>query len=143
MVVYIAVDDENGLMFNHRRQSQDRVLRSDILSSCDGEKLWMNNYSRALFGTGTEDASASDQHFIVDDEFLNHAGPDDHCYVETDGLAMYEAKITKLVLYRWNRLYAADLYFEIDLSNWMMISTKDFVGSSHDKITREEWVRNV
>lgn len=40
-----------------------------------------------------------------------------------------------------NRDYPVDLYFEIDLSRWKKISSKEFAGSSHDKITKEEWVR--
>ena len=32
MVLIVCVDDHNGMMFNHRRQSQDRILRADILN---------------------------------------------------------------------------------------------------------------
>lgn len=137
MIVYITVDDENGLMFNERRQSQDRILRADILADCSGDKLWMHSYSAPLFET------ESGEQFIIDDAFLDKAGEADHCFVETDGLAQYEDKISKLVLYKWNRLYPADLYFEIDLNNWKLVSTTEFVGSSHDKITKEVWVKNV
>ena len=45
MILIVCVDDHNGMMFNHRRQSQDRVLRADILELTDGKKLWMNAYS--------------------------------------------------------------------------------------------------
>ena len=31
MILIVCVDDHNGMMFNHRRQSQDRILRGDIL----------------------------------------------------------------------------------------------------------------
>ena len=137
MVVYIAIDDEKGLMFNHRRQSQDRILRADILADCSGDKLWMHSYSAPLFET------ESGEQFIIDDAFLDKAEEADYCYVETDNLVEYEDKISKLILYRWNRLYPADLYFEINLSNWTRIESKDFAGSSHDKITKEVWVRNV
>ena len=46
MILIVCVDDHNGMMFNHRRQSQDRVLRADILELTGGKKLWMNAYSR-------------------------------------------------------------------------------------------------
>ena len=49
MILIVCVDDHNGMMFNHRRQSQDRVLRADILELTDGKKLWMNAYSRKQF----------------------------------------------------------------------------------------------
>ncbi len=31
MILIVCVDDNKGMMFNHRRQSQDRVLRRHIL----------------------------------------------------------------------------------------------------------------
>ena len=49
MILIVCVDDHNGMMFNHRRQSQDRVLRADILELTDGKKIWMNAYSRNQF----------------------------------------------------------------------------------------------
>ena len=49
MIRIVCVDDHNGMMFNHRRQSQDRVLRADILELTGGKKLWMNAYSRKQF----------------------------------------------------------------------------------------------
>ena len=32
MILIVAVDDRNGMTFNHRRQSQDKRLRERILS---------------------------------------------------------------------------------------------------------------
>ena len=46
MILIVCVDDHNGMMFNHRRQSQDRILRADILELTGGKKLWMNAYSK-------------------------------------------------------------------------------------------------
>lgn len=41
MILIVCVDDHNGMMFNHRRQSQDRILRGDILELTEGKILWM------------------------------------------------------------------------------------------------------
>lgn len=41
MIVLICVDDNGGVMFNHRRQSQDRVLRCRVLEKSKGHELWM------------------------------------------------------------------------------------------------------
>ena len=49
MKIIVCVDNQNGMMFNHRRQSQDRVLRKRILELTGGEKLWMNAYSMGQF----------------------------------------------------------------------------------------------
>ena len=34
MIVCVVVDDNNGMSFNNRRQSQDRILRENILLEC-------------------------------------------------------------------------------------------------------------
>ena len=50
MIVMVCVDNQNGMMFNHRRQSQDRGLRRrmcEIAGNDDG-KFWMNAYSRQI-----------------------------------------------------------------------------------------------
>lgn len=49
MILIVAVDDRNGMTFNHRRQSQDKRLRERILSMTKNGKLWMNAYSHKQF----------------------------------------------------------------------------------------------
>ena len=49
MILIVAVDDRNGMTFNHRRQSQDKRLRERILSMTKNGKLWMNAYSYKQF----------------------------------------------------------------------------------------------
>ena len=50
-------------------------------------------------------------------------------------------RIEEIYLYRWNRDYPADVYFPVDLSMWKCVETKEFAGSSHEKITRERYTR--
>ena len=50
-------------------------------------------------------------------------------------------RIGEIYLYRWNRDYPADVYFPVDLSVWKCVETKEFAGSSHEKITRERYTR--
>ena len=38
MKIIVCVDNQNGMMFNHRRQSQDRVLRKRIMELTGGKK---------------------------------------------------------------------------------------------------------
>ena len=45
MKLIICVDDNNGMMFNRRRQSKDREVRHDILAYTMPERIWMNEYS--------------------------------------------------------------------------------------------------
>ena len=49
MYIIICLDDNNGLAFNHRRQSQDRIVAEDIRKTVGEKKLWITDYSRKLF----------------------------------------------------------------------------------------------
>ena len=49
--------------------------------------------------------------------------------------------VQSITVFRWNRVYPADLIFPIDLSAWRKFYTEDFEGSSHEIITREMYVR--
>lgn len=135
MKIFAVVDDNQGMLFNNRRQSQDRCLREQILLDCAGKRLWMNEYSARQFDTPLPD------NLIVDEEYLDKAGADEACFVENLSLSGYEAQISRLTLFRWNRVYPADTYFTIDLTNgeWKRTFVEEFEGNSHEKITKEVW----
>ena len=141
MIVYIAVDKENGMLFNNRRQSQDRIMRENMLRDCVDSKLWIAEYSRRLFLDENENLTPSN--VIVDDDFLANAGENDHCFVEKADIAPWMNKIDTIVLYKWNKSYPADTYFDTSLldNNWKKFSLNHFKGSSHDKIFKEVWKR--
>ena len=44
MKIIICLDDDNGMMFNNRRQSRDEKVVKDIIEMTDGHSLWMNDY---------------------------------------------------------------------------------------------------
>jgi len=46
-------------------------------------------------------------------------------------------------LFRWNRIYPSDVKFPIklDQGQWHRVSTEDFLGSSHEKITMEVYAK--
>ena len=52
-------------------------------------------------------------------------------------------KTKKIVLYRWNRHYPSDVTWEPDLASmgFALTETIEFPGTSHEKITREVYVR--
>ena len=61
-----------------------------------------------------------------------------YCFVEDRAIAPVQEKIEKIILFRWNRAYPADMYFDITLSDgWHVTETHEFAGSSHEKITEE------
>lgn len=132
MIVIVALDDRGGMLFNHRRQSQDRLLRERILSMSAGSKLWMNHYTEKQF----IDAGHCPQ-INVSDDFLSEAGPGEYCFVENEPVAPFLQWIEGLVVYRWNRKYPGDQKFDLSLDGWQLQRTTDFQGSSHEKITEE------
>lgn len=102
-----------------------------------GSALWMNEYSALLF---TEFAASQIQ---IDQQFLDKAGPGDYCLVENADVTPYLPFIEKILLFHWNRAYPSDMKFPIKLDGgkWRLISTEDFPGSSHEKITLEVYAK--
>ena len=133
MIIIAAVDDRNGMMFNHRRQSQDKVLREKILSLTAGKLLWMDHYSAKQF-----DGCTAPQ-LNIDDRFMWEAAPGEYCFVEDTSVAHFEKWAEQIILFKWNRKYPGDFCFDIDVQKpeWKLIHTEDFAGSSHEKITME------
>lgn len=134
MFIIVALDNHNGMLFNHRRQSRDKSLRERMLRLTAGHTLWMNRYSAGQF-------SECCPGIRIAEDFLDRAEENDYCFVETDSIARYIGGIQKIIAYRWNRDYPRDISFDIDLSCWRCVSSMDFVGSSHEKITEEVYSR--
>ena len=132
MNLIVVLDDRNGMLFNHRRQSRDRVLNERIAKICGG-KLIVNAYAAALFAGINVDLT------IAEDP-LSAAKPGEWCFLEDRSPAPVMDKIEKLIVYRWNRVYPSDLKLDLDLSAMRLESTTDFAGSSHEKITEEVYI---
>ena len=128
ITVAVCVDDEMGMMFNSRRQSRDRVLIEELISSTKG-KIYIHPYSKTLFGDS--------ERVVISDDPLTECEEGGVVFVENLPILPHKAKIERLVIYRWNRAYPADVYLDIPLEGFRMISKSKFVGSSHDKITKE------
>lgn len=131
MKVIVILDENNGMMFNHRRQSQDRMVKEDIMEMIQDFVLYMNEYSYSLF--------QEYKNIKVDVDFLNNNH--EYCFVENQHLEEYIDDIDMFIIYRWNRQYPADFFFDVDLSHWEMIESIEFHGSSHETITREIYRR--
>ena len=124
------------MLFNHRRLSRDRRVCEKILDYSNEKELWMNAYSRKLFTDLTDINSIQ-----VDEKFLDKS--QSICFVENQDITPYLPKIDTLVLVQWNRDYPADFFFTVDLSQWNLISTEDFEGTSHEKITMEVYKKDL
>lgn len=137
MIVMVCLDDKNGMMFNGRRQSKDKVLRERMDELAGENKLWMNAYSAKQFG------AEQGSNIQVDEEFLQKAGVGEFCFVENQKLTDVEQQIEKLMVFRWNRVYPADQYLDLDITfgNWKLLEQMEFAGHSHEKITMEVYGR--
>ena len=135
MIIMVCVDDKNGMMFNKRRQSQDRVLRQHMLELAGDKKLLMNAYSRKQFPKEDEGRIA-----VAENGFQNIRSGE-YCFLEDKDPAQYKEQIEELILFHWNRTYPADLCCTLDLSEWKQKTTEEFAGSSHEKITQEWYVK--
>ncbi|MCI9067699.1 MAG: ribonuclease Z [Lachnospiraceae bacterium] len=134
MTIFVCVDDHNGMLFNHRRQSRDEAVLKDMLDAA-GTDIWMNGYSSKLF------RKAPDR-VVIEEGFLSLAPGDGYCFVENVPLGPCEDRLETLVVYCWNRAYPADTCLDIDLSrDWELTDTKEFGGTSHEKITRKTYER--
>lgn len=137
MILIVCVDNSMGMSFNQRRQSTDRILRDRILKYSSQSRLWMSLYSAGQF------SGLHCPHIQADDVFLQKAAPGEYCFAENIDVLPFEAKTEELILYRWNRSYPADLFFNIPLAGhqWRLIQSEKFSGYSHKIITEEIYRR--
>ena len=132
MTLVVCLDDNLGMMFNHRRQSRDRVLIKDLMDHVGDRRLVVSSYSVSLF-------PADDPRVVVAADPWVAAGEDDLVFAEDTDPASAWDKVSEVLLYRWNRIYPADRHFRGDMSGFLLTETTEFVGSSHDRITKEVW----
>ena len=125
MILTVCVDDRMGMSFGGRRQSKDSVLRQRLLT-LSGGSLRMSGDSARQFEEAVYHGS----------DYLSGAKNGDWCFVENLDYENYEAAIEKIILFRWNRHYPADVQFRFP-GKWALTGYEDFPGSSHEKITME------
>ena len=134
MKLIVCVDDKNGLSFNHRRQSRDRVVAEKIAAITEGKTLWTSPYSVCLF----QDLRVE---LRVCDEYIQCALPGDYVFVELQEPLPVLEKASSVYVFRWNRSYPQDRVFPMKLleKKMKLISTEIFEGKSHPAITLEAY----
>lgn len=133
MNIIVCVDKDNGMLFNNRRLSKDKILCEKILEITSSSKLLMNEYTKSLF--------ENSENIIVDNNFLQNANLGDFCFIENIDINEYD-QIEQVYIFNWNRKYPADRFFNLNLSNFKKIKTENFAGNSHEKITLEIYTRS-
>lgn len=133
MVLCICLDNRNGISFNHRRQSADRLVYERILSLAGEGNLWIRPYSVQKF--------PSDRVKITDD-FSTITDEAAWCFAEDDSILPLLERFDRLMVYRWNRDYPYDVVFpQCCLDMYQLSDTCDFPGNSHDNITEELYLK--
>lgn len=135
MIAAICLDDHLGMLFHGRRLSQDRCVRSDLLAHIQNQKLWLNAYSARQF------CDSEQENLCIAEDFLGKAPDGAYCFVENQPLLPYLGRLEGLIIYRWNRVYPSNMRFDLDLSEWKLVEQKEFPGHSHEKITKERYIR--
>lgn len=134
MRLIVCLDEKGGMMFNHRRQSRDRLLMENLEAYVKGDPVYIAPYSQPLF-------EKTDIHYKVVDDPFSIARDAEYCFIEEQDPVSHEDLISEIVIYHWNCRYPTDVYCTIDMSAYQLIECTDFVGYSHEKITREVWKR--
>ncbi|MBQ1501348.1 MAG: ribonuclease Z [Firmicutes bacterium] len=143
MILILPIDQNDGLAFNQRRQSRDKILCQRVLELAGGKPLLMHPRSARLF------LDFDAPLLIADDRFLAHARRGEYCFAEACFLPedspllprMEEAE--KIILFRWDCVYPADVFLPRPLAElgWRLTAAREFAGSSHELITEEVYER--
>ena len=132
ITVAVTVDDRLGIAFNKRRQSSDRILIGDLVDTVSG-KIYVSEYSSPLF------KDHCDKVIVVDDP-LTECPDGGYCFLEKSYVGASD-DVGTVIVYRWNRHYPSDMKLDIDLDGYKMIESTEFIGSSHEKITKETYIK--
>lgn len=134
MTLILCVDSRGGLLFHGRRQSQDRLLRQDLLEERNGERLWVTPYTARQF-------QEQDALSIAEDPLSQLEGGD-FCWIEDLPVQPYLERADRLLLYSWNRVYPTDCSIPLPPGPpWSLLRQEEFPGFSHDLITKEWYTR--
>lgn len=136
MTLICCVDDNMGMMFNNRRQSRDIEVTKEIVCLAQDGDLFIDRYSQKLF----DDSGFKD--YKINGETDSVPPKNSYYFLENQYPSAFEKYADRIILFRWNRTYPADIHFDINLKDsWKISGSKEFAGKSHDKITMEVFER--
>ncbi len=126
MRIILALDDSNGMLFNHRRQSSDIAVRCRIKELIQEGILYLNAYSAGQF-------KDTDIRLSIDEDFLYKTGKGEYCFVENEKLSDMKEDIEKFVIFRWNRRYPSDHVLDVlpEECGMICVCIEEFRGHPH------------
>ena len=136
MTVFVCVDDRGGMLFNKRRQSRDRRVTEDIARTVGDGVLYISDFSEILF-------EQSEVSVISVPDPLSSVSDEGFVFIENEHLGEHLDRIDRLSIYKWNKKYPYDFSLDVEPEavGFKKRSTREFVGTSHEKITREDYVK--
>ena len=130
MKLVVCLDENNGIKFFGKRQSQDELQRKNLFELIGNLKLFLTEYSYNLYKDIEFNFEIIDENteIIKNSVFL----------YEGDFLEKFLPSVDEIIVYFWNRDYPFDETFDEFLQDcWKEIETFEFKGKSHEKITRK------
>ena len=122
MKMICCIDDNNGILFVNKRVSKDSKIIEDITKYTD--TIYGSKYSKKLF---------------PNIEFKEYKDEKGICYFHED--LKLDLNPSEIILYKFNRKYPSTTKFNIDLESYKLKAITEFKGTSHDKITKEIYIK--
>lgn len=138
MTGIVCLDQEDGLLFNGRRQSRDRVVTEKILSMTEGTPLWMSAYSRRIFPEDAPVCVAEDLVGKLAEPAGENVGKASFCLIE-EAVDLENEAIDEWLVFRWKRVYPADVFLKFPEDSWEKELIETFAGYSHEEIDLERY----
>lgn len=130
MILFFCLDQRDGMLFGTKRQSRDSAITERILSLTEGKKLYLTPYSASLFPK---------KEGIIPTEHPEREAKEGDFYFVEDGAIPTEG-VEGIRLFLWNRRYPTTRSLDRSAFSLKRISKREFVGTSHEKITEEEYL---
>lgn len=128
MDFFVCIAENGGISFGGRRVSRDKNILEDALRT------------RPDLRAFSETAKMFTRAGLKVSEITDLAGAPENAavFLEADP-APFASLASRVILYRFNRDYPADVFMTLDLSanGFRLASSAEFAGLSHEKITKE------
>ena len=134
MKLVVCLDENKGIRFFGKRQSQDELQRKNLFKLIGNAKLFLSEYSYDLY---------KDSKFNFEIIYENTEIVEDSVFLyEGEFLDRFLPYVDEIIVYFWNRDYPFDETFDEFLQDcWNEKEVLEFKGKSHEKITRKIFVK--
>ena len=134
MKLVVCLDENKGIRFFGKRQSQDELQRKNLFELIGNSKLFLTKYSYDLYKDFEFNFEIIDENTeIVEDSVFLYEG---------EFLERFLPYVDEIIVYFWNRDYPFDEIFEEFLNDdWKAREIFEFKGKSHEKITRKMFLK--